>query len=97
MKRILIFIGLKVAELLALVGGIAAFVLVTYYFGVLNCIIFFSQHTEEFAETFAFGAIALCIVAFVYSFCFLMYSIIPAIIKGNWRKAGELEKKWSKK
>ena len=87
MKRIYIFIGLKLAE-------ISAVVFIPYYFGGF-CLIFNAALVNKIPcfdyyrvfEIWLVGAICLLIVLL---WVVIVFELIPAIIKDNWKRAGRM-------
>ena len=94
MKRILIFIGLKFAELVVAPG-----ILLTagYYFmqwlDRFRFFAFLSNRSSIYYESFLGGLSIL----FFFGIGYIFYTIIYWLIATNWHKAGELEKKWTRK
>lgn len=95
MKTILIFIGLKLAEVL----GIAGLIIGIYYLGVLAApitwqkVMLSTRIPKNELEFFFCGIITICIT-FLAVMAFLCVSILLLeVIKANWDYAKELSKR----
>ena len=83
MKRVLIFIGLKVAE----VAGVVAVAAACYIIG--RCTIFHGYPPEGAVDVFM---CALCGFG-VCLFCITIVDLLLVVIAANWQWAGRLAKK----
>ena len=79
MKRILIFIGLKIAEILSVCGIIGIMYGIGYF--ILNI----TEKTVVWYEALAIGFMVVLIGA-------VLYLILSEAIKANWKWAGRLSK-----
>ena len=86
MKRVLIFIGLKVAE----VGSVGLVVLGVYWMGRVLTLTVGWEHGEGVGQNILIGLLSAVIVYALFVTVFLLGSGIWIIIRANWKKAGEL-------
>ena len=91
MKRILIFIGLKIAELsLAVLLFFAGYYFIDFVFG--NELIF-----PWYIQSFLGAGLLFTICVVIWFVLYLFAVGLLSLIKSNWRKAGEIEKKLRRK
>ena len=83
MKRVLIFIGLKIAEIV----GVAVALAVCYLAGYLVLKV---EAPVRITDHIAMIAIGILLTGVSYP---LIFHIIPAWIKSNWEKAGEIARR----
>jgi len=81
MKKVIIFIGLKIAEIVGIV-------FVPYWVGWF----IISHRINEFSviDVFLSWVLGICLILLFGGGCVIIYEIVPVIIKKNWQWAKEL-------
>ncbi len=94
MKRILIFIGLKIIEIVkTLLIGVSVALIMSTAVGIGYIFSHYILGIDRGVWCFFWALIFFCASFGIWA----NWSVIRKWIKSNWYEAGEIEKKWSKK
>jgi hypothetical protein len=94
MKRILIFTGLKIAELVVAPG-----ILLIAGYNLIQRLDKFElfHYLNNGSSVYFKSFLGALFILFCFCIGWIFGIIIYHLIETNWRKAGELEKKWTRK